>query len=797
MASGKGSLVAALLLWALFSPCVAIELTTFSVHTSSQGYCFGYGSSAAEAVSKANLSPTAVGYLSSDSFHLPAFLSSGNLIFVQAFLASAGSACASTTLTQAGISTLPFPLIANRVNVVGVSGSGSTMLAFRPSSPSNSALVVANTAHNSALASLDCVITLGTSGYRGDIVVGPLPTDVTEYSSLWYCLDLPARATVECSAADGSAFSGVPEQLSSVSLCSGVALHIYAAGIQGDQNYPLKMFAFQAGLCDDGNNKEECADQGAVPTSQPTLFLAPLVSDGLSLQTKLILILVFVCMAVPCSCLLCYGLFPGVFTRLTKVVNERLGLLVSPNVDSRSVQRRRRAARDAAASLRTAWLRERGDPAGFDPARLPRPGAYDHDNHSGHLGRQRLTPNELRRPSRGPLPHEMWVSGGGVRDSRRLSQSSVLPARRHSHSPSGPPSRGDVAAAYAATFNAQRRCTISATNQLEVPTREEWFTLDRGLKHHDELLRKSEAAARIKSLRDAHNNGALSDREFHALVALEDESHEQKDSRARRKSRRASRYEHRASKPLHRQRRRSESGTYFGDSAGAVEMKVQKSHQRNSKRGTQSKTSIGQCAICLDAPAEYLVLPCGHQCGCFECLTSLKNLDGDAAACPICRTLIDGTIVKVFQAGYQSDSQEVPVDIGQRAAMLLQAETRQISAAREALLAEEDDESIDRETGLGGGPALTQVTVQAAPLGTGPRLSAFTQNTENAFPSRGTSSDVGLSRTTYQRDSVGVSNEGNQNHFNVSSANETGRSSTSIDPRRKSSYAAIRLALEE
>eukprot|EP00662_Eupelagonemidae_sp_cell21_P022336 gene22336-63425_t len=28
----------------------------------------------------------------------------------------------------------------------------------------------------------------------------------------------------------------------------------------------------------------------------------------------------------------------------------------------------------------------------------------------------------------------------------------------------------------------------------------------------------------------------------------------------------------------------------------------------------------GQCAVCYDAPADYLCAPCGHQCGCERCL---------------------------------------------------------------------------------------------------------------------------------------------------------------------------------
>lgn len=54
------------------------------------------------------------------------------------------------------------------------------------------------------------------------------------------------------------------------------------------------------------------------------------------------------------------------------------------------------------------------------------------------------------------------------------------------------------------------------------------------------------------------------------------------------------------------------------------------------------------CAICLEAPAAYLVIPCGHQCGCLYCLEALRSTGG---GCPICRGDMS-SIIKVFQAGY-------------------------------------------------------------------------------------------------------------------------------------------------
>jgi len=56
------------------------------------------------------------------------------------------------------------------------------------------------------------------------------------------------------------------------------------------------------------------------------------------------------------------------------------------------------------------------------------------------------------------------------------------------------------------------------------------------------------------------------------------------------------------------------------------------------------------CAICFDEPADFLVVPCGHQCGCEECLTAVKSHSG---RCPICRGPVQ-SIQRVFQCGVGS-----------------------------------------------------------------------------------------------------------------------------------------------
>ncbi len=48
------------------------------------------------------------------------------------------------------------------------------------------------------------------------------------------------------------------------------------------------------------------------------------------------------------------------------------------------------------------------------------------------------------------------------------------------------------------------------------------------------------------------------------------------------------------------------------------------------------------CAVCFTDPAEFTVVPCGHQCGCEPCLERIRNATN---VCPICRGPI-----KVFAA---------------------------------------------------------------------------------------------------------------------------------------------------
>eukprot|EP01125_Pyxidicula_operculata_P021770 TRINITY_DN8628_c0_g1_i1.p1 TRINITY_DN8628_c0_g1~~TRINITY_DN8628_c0_g1_i1.p1 ORF type:complete len:1076 (+),score=188.04 TRINITY_DN8628_c0_g1_i1:27-3230(+) len=59
----------------------------------------------------------------------------------------------------------------------------------------------------------------------------------------------------------------------------------------------------------------------------------------------------------------------------------------------------------------------------------------------------------------------------------------------------------------------------------------------------------------------------------------------------------------------------------------------------------------GDCVVCMASPANYLVVPCGHQCGCDKCLETILNAD---RKCPICRQSMSN-IVRVYLSGIQNE----------------------------------------------------------------------------------------------------------------------------------------------
>jgi hypothetical protein len=56
-------------------------------------------------------------------------------------------------------------------------------------------------------------------------------------------------------------------------------------------------------------------------------------------------------------------------------------------------------------------------------------------------------------------------------------------------------------------------------------------------------------------------------------------------------------------------------------------------------------TEETQCVVCMDAPKDHLIVPCGHMCVCAGCAEQLTKTR--TPTCPVCREPIQQT-VKVF-----------------------------------------------------------------------------------------------------------------------------------------------------
>ena len=98
-------------------------------------------------------------------------------------------------------------------------------------------------------------------------------------------------------------------------------------------------------------------------------------------------------------------------------------------------------------------------------------------------------------------------------------------------------------------------------------------------------------------------------------------------------------------------------GHRFYEHASNVRKCVQELEQERN-RGSEGKirapsaadSSSQRCAVCLSEPASHIVAPCGHQCGCQQCLETLRRSTG---RCPICRGQID-SVIRVFASGVGS-----------------------------------------------------------------------------------------------------------------------------------------------
>ena len=58
------------------------------------------------------------------------------------------------------------------------------------------------------------------------------------------------------------------------------------------------------------------------------------------------------------------------------------------------------------------------------------------------------------------------------------------------------------------------------------------------------------------------------------------------------------------------------------------------------------------CIVCMTKAADHLVLPCGHQCGCEDCLLEVKR---NTNQCPICRNPFTD-VIKVVQGGAEEET---------------------------------------------------------------------------------------------------------------------------------------------
>ncbi len=52
------------------------------------------------------------------------------------------------------------------------------------------------------------------------------------------------------------------------------------------------------------------------------------------------------------------------------------------------------------------------------------------------------------------------------------------------------------------------------------------------------------------------------------------------------------------------------------------------------------------CAVCLDAPKECALQPCGHACVCAACAAALLARPG-GGACPLCRAVVT-SVARVY-----------------------------------------------------------------------------------------------------------------------------------------------------
>ncbi len=52
-----------------------------------------------------------------------------------------------------------------------------------------------------------------------------------------------------------------------------------------------------------------------------------------------------------------------------------------------------------------------------------------------------------------------------------------------------------------------------------------------------------------------------------------------------------------------------------------------------------------ECTVCMNKQADFVIIPCGHQCACENCLNKIQR---GTNKCPICRTTIEN-ICRVYK----------------------------------------------------------------------------------------------------------------------------------------------------
>jgi hypothetical protein len=82
------------------------------------------------------------------------------------------------------------------------------------------------------------------------------------------------------------------------------------------------------------------------------------------------------------------------------------------------------------------------------------------------------------------------------------------------------------------------------------------------------------------------------------------------------------------------------------EEASALALRMQQVQaELGSGSGTPQDTEETMCVVCFDAPKEYAIVPCGHQCVCEACAEQLTKTR--TPMCPVCRGPIRETM-KVF-----------------------------------------------------------------------------------------------------------------------------------------------------